>query len=405
MRDIPEDYPACLTQVCNLQLYATHPTEDPTSCGAKAIDCLDWYVSPTRVSDYECHWGSSTVSLSACAVFRDPGRILPNAWAGPDGQTVITDWPPLELDTDIVATLRSRLVHRYDNDHDTACRALGEQLRIGRGSALVAVPDVVHICLDLGLDRALRFIADTAGPAGLSIAVSVLVDAAGLGSKFATFDSDCDQAGAADLCLDIDIFDNHLFGPSTRQDPAPEPLKVAANKCTALVQIAFTTLTRAQAQDKCATQPVLFVGGLADFGKEAAEHDLEVIGPQPELVQLEYMSEANKIATGKSRQWYNLVAYRTPCLNKTTAQHCDEYPFFTTVEGGPTAFDTYGSDVLKPISIADNTVEGGTLSALVTTAACGMQSAVGNPGSGGTKCLTVPLVGVPVASFFVCPKV
>ncbi|KQY22243.1 hypothetical protein ASD16_16615 [Cellulomonas sp. Root485] len=99
-----------------------------------------------------------------------------------------------------------------------------------------------------------------------------------------------------------------------------------------------------------------------------------------------------------------LVAYREPCIGKTIGQHCDEYPFFTSVEGGTSSFTTYGSQVLKPISGADNTAEGVALNAMYATAACGMQPATGNPGSGGTKYLTIPLVSVPVATFFVCPR-
>ncbi|WP_028049584.1 hypothetical protein [Cellulomonas sp. URHD0024] len=404
---IPTEYPDCLNADCRLQLFKANPSPAAT-CGSLAVACPDWYLDPDRGNDFECHWGPYVVDTDRCSAFRDPGRVLPNATRGDDGLTHYIPWPVLELDSDVVATLRSRLEQRYDNDTDAACKALGEQVRLDRGPAPLAVPDVVYICADFDLPRALQFISDTGGAQGPAIAVATLAEAAGQAPKPPTFTPDCDQISSSGVCLDDNIFEDHLFGPGPQEDPEPEPLKTAANQCTALLQVASAATTRAQAQAQCADQPILFVGGRTDFGKEAAEHDLEVIAAHPQLVQLEYMSTANKRATGAQRYWYNLAAYNKPCEEKTSGlQECDEYPFFTSVEGGPSAFNTYGPAVLKPISYNDNQAEGNALRSMVNTTACGLkaQSAVGNPGTGGKKYLTIPLVEVNVPSFFVCPKV
>lgn len=75
---------------------------------------------------------------------------------------------------------------------------------------------------------------------------------------------------------------------------------------------------------------------------------------------------------------------------------------FSSVEGGPSAVTQYGDDVLKLINASDNTVEGNALGVMYST--CQMQSATGDPGSGGDTYLTIPLPTVDVATFFVCPE-
>ncbi|WP_456819499.1 AHH domain-containing protein [Cellulomonas sp. URHB0016] len=221
---VPVLQPQCLVTTCHLQLFSTESSTEPVTCGDLAALCPQWYVSPTRAEDYQCHWGPYTVDLSACAVFRDPGRVLPNGTAGPDGTTVITEWPTLELDTDVVATLRSRLVHRYDNDHDTACQALGETVRADRSAtALVSVPDIVEICRDYDLQQALQWIADS--DTG-DLAVTALVDASTNGDKLDNFTPDCDEINALGDCLEW--FSEHADDQRVEPEPELEPAAAGA---------------------------------------------------------------------------------------------------------------------------------------------------------------------------------
>lgn len=221
VRDIPTQYQNCLNETCLLQLFEKTSSTEPTTCGSLATLCAEWYVSPTRALDYECHWGPYTVALSACAVFRDPGRVLPNAQAGADGTVEILEWPSLELDSSLVATLRAKLIRRYDNDTDTACKALAEAVRADRvATALVSVPDVYQMCGNGdGLQPALQWVADSDG---VDLAVTALVHAATLGNKLDTFTPDCDEIDSTGECLEWGSdYGTDLPTPEPEPEPAP----------------------------------------------------------------------------------------------------------------------------------------------------------------------------------------
>ncbi|MEP7763041.1 AHH domain-containing protein [Sanguibacter sp. 25GB23B1] len=221
VRDIPTEYPNCLNETCLLQLFEKTSSTESTTCGPLATLCAEWYISPTRALDYECHWGPYTVALSACAVFRDPGQVLPNAEAGADGTVEITEWPSLELDTGLVATLRSKLIRRYDNDTDTACKALAEAVRADRAAtALVTVPDINEVCGNGGgLQPALQWVADSDG---VDLAITALVHASTLGKKLDTFTPDCDEINSTGQCLEW-ASDSSDDLPTPEPEPEPAP--------------------------------------------------------------------------------------------------------------------------------------------------------------------------------------
>lgn len=194
------------------------------------------------------------------------------------------------------------------------------------------------------------------------------------------------------------------IGPSTQDEPTEAQLEAVADRCVTLVRQGLG-LSATAARDKCVSQPILVPGGMVDFGHEAAQHDLDVIASAPQLVQLEYMSEAAKVSVGVERSWYNTSPFNVQCLDKPSGTQCDEYPFFASVEGGPSAFSSYGPGVLRPISAADNQREGIVYAAMKDSLACGMVSAQPGPvPTPGTKFLVIPVPNIDVATFYICPE-
>jgi hypothetical protein len=74
---------------------------------------------------------------------------------------------------------------------------------------------------------------------------------------------------------------------------------------------------------------------------------------------------------GHRPQWYR---YKAPCMNKPAGTDCDEYPYRTTVEGGPERYEA-GLVSLRPMSAAGNRGAGGFLGAFY--AACGIDVGAG----------------------------
>lgn len=100
----------------------------------------------------------------------------------------------------------------------------------------------------------------------------------------------------------------------------------------------------------CSTAPI-FVSG-TDNPAEASEHDVEAIAQHPQWTVLTFGSN------GSSRGWYS---GRAECQTGDTSEKldCDEYPFFSTKEGGSKATPTPS---LKLISRTSNRSQGSYLS-------------------------------------------
>lgn len=211
VRDIPRGYPECSGGGCVLRLWHIVQSQRQT-CGDLAVDCQFWYVSSTRTQDYACTWGPYDVDLHYCSALRDPGRVLPNDQPG---------FPPLELDSAVVAQLKAQLVGRYANSQSTACAVLGESLRTIRADALVTVPDVVDICTSSDIGAALQWITDL-GSQGL--AVATLSNALLADPTPSNFRPDCDEIDAVGNCLEW----TSDYGDDTQVTPEPEPAAAGA---------------------------------------------------------------------------------------------------------------------------------------------------------------------------------
>jgi hypothetical protein len=88
----------------------------------------------------------------------------------------------------------------------------------------------------------------------------------------------------------------------------------------------------------------------------AEQHDFDAIGAGQSPV-LHYMNATDKAARGTSSGWYTAVQYNNCGLGSTPAApntECDEYPFFSTAEGGPGAS-------LRQINADDNGRQGNQL--------------------------------------------
>ncbi len=125
----------------------------------------------------------------------------------------------------------------------------------------------------------------------------------------------------------------------------------------------------------CSTMPVFYSG--YDV-REASQHDLEALAANPAWVQL------NRDVVNKSgRGWYRGTS---PCTLPTpSGESCDEYPFFSTTQGGPGAS-------LKYINAAQNSLQGTRLNQFYNNN--------NNPSVGGIKgCdvqVTEPFLAVPL---------
>lgn len=64
-----DSYPECRTGACKLDLIDLTNPSYPVSCFDLDDSCEDWFTSPSKVDDYECHYGIHTVELSECNVY------------------------------------------------------------------------------------------------------------------------------------------------------------------------------------------------------------------------------------------------------------------------------------------------------------------------------------------------
>ncbi len=122
---------------------------------------------------------------------------------------------------------------------------------------------------------------------------------------------------------------------ATANQVDPATAAVASEQCFKLVTIAFLGV---DPYDKCRTTPI-FLSGQADV-KEATDHDLEALATNPAWVQLNYTYRG-----GAGSSWKDSDPV---CLNRLPNQQCDEYPFWSTSQGGPVTPRPSLKQILRP---------------------------------------------------------
>jgi len=127
--------------------------------------------------------------------------------------------------------------------------------------------------------------------------------------------------------------------------------------------------TLGPADQPCLNAQLFFPGSNAGW---AAIHDLDAISSNPAWFQLTYLSRSAKKASGVPPGWYSQVQWRAKYGTRgcpvllPAGLHCDEYPFYTTVEGGPP------NASLLAVPSRDNSSEGASLHAMQYDPNCNM---------------------------------
>jgi hypothetical protein len=131
---------------------------------------------------------------------------------------------------------------------------------------------------------------------------------------------------------------------------------------------------------------------------ESSQHDLDAIlglngeTPHPQWVSLNYVNEANQVG---SRGWYR----DDPACDGSSQPDkldCDEFPFFSVRQGGPSAQPVPS---LRVLPSGDNRSQGSRLGTFYGL--CGMQSGTNSGGGvvGGDRFLLIPVPsGLPTLS-------
>jgi hypothetical protein len=78
VKDLPVDFPDCVTGTCSLSLWQKFATAPSAYCGVLAVGCPEWWTDPNKLDNYECKYGAYPVELGRCAIFRTPGVVKPN---------------------------------------------------------------------------------------------------------------------------------------------------------------------------------------------------------------------------------------------------------------------------------------------------------------------------------------
>ncbi len=118
---------------------------------------------------------------------------------------------------------------------------------------------------------------------------------------------------------------------------------------------------------------------------EVAEHDLDAIAlGQP--FELSAMTEAAKAATGVTRKWYKALRFSNGlCAGLApTGKSCDEYPYYSTAEGGPASAANPLDGDLRYLLKSQNSSEGAQRANFYDL--CGLTG----PGSPGKNFIVVP---------------
>jgi hypothetical protein len=184
----------------------------------------------------------------------------------------------------------------------------------------------------------------------------------------------------------------------------PEQAQRAADRCLDL------TVHAGLVNDPCMTEPILLP--TANGSKGAAENDNTALERNPQWVRLHYISKDNK-KVALSRTWFDRAEYvqsACPKPPQPRGGHCDEYPFYTSEEGGSWDYwngeTSPASTTLRVIPPGENTSEGSQLGNMFTN--CGMSSGAYHPNSfmltaNGQPYLTIPLLGEGHhRTFYVC---
>lgn len=78
--------PECLTSLCTAELFKVNGTE-LASCFDTPGPCIDWFESPSKVKDFQCHYAGKVVDLSECNHYAptfDPEKLAKGqAYADP----------------------------------------------------------------------------------------------------------------------------------------------------------------------------------------------------------------------------------------------------------------------------------------------------------------------------------
>lgn len=169
--------------------------------------------------------------------------------------------------------------------------------------------------------------------------------------------------------------------------PDLDQAKRAAQTCIEAEQAARAAAVIGQDEHPCTDDPIFFPG--ADAG-HAALHDAQAIATHPTWAKLTYMSGKSKRATGVKNRWYGKGDFGTSADGRCwpdpakRGTNCDEYPYYSTVEGGPGAS-------LREVPAAENQAEGNALNQMYSDPNCRMEGV----GSGSTRYFVVP-VAVPL---------
>lgn len=134
--------------------------------------------------------------------------------------------------------------------------------------------------------------------------------------------------------------------------------RTVVRQCLAYVANAMNGL---DPYEECSSTPI-FASGRSDV-PEATQHDTEALAQNPAWVQLNYRPAAeNPSYPG----WYSNDPI---CTAKLPGQNCDEYPFYSTQQGGHVAVPRPS---LKAIDGPQNQLQGTKYNTF--RAACGLQS-------------------------------
>jgi hypothetical protein len=156
-----------------------------------------------------------------------------------------------------------------------------------------------------------------------------------------------------------------------------------ARKC-----LEYTARIGYNSHDQCSSQPIFASGSDVP---EATTHDIEALATYPGWVLLNYEYGETKQGAG----WQS-------CPDQQPGQHCDEYPFFATEQGGPLARPL---PHLKPIDATQNTSQGGMYRQF--RSACDLTTGtpqVGANSIGGTRFLGIPVPpSLGVRTWYGCP--
>lgn len=134
--------------------------------------------------------------------------------------------------------------------------------------------------------------------------------------------------------------------------------RTVVRQCLAYVANAMNGL---DPYEECSSTPI-FASGRSDV-PEATQHDTEALAQNPAWVQLNYRPAAENPSYD---QWYR---YDPVCVAKLPGQNCDEYPFYSTQQGGHLAVPRPS---LKAIDGPQNQLQGTKFNTF--RAACGLQS-------------------------------